>query len=224
MRSASAASGFPAGSFSTRGPTDTSRSNRFFTPYHAVFYSGMLAVDAGFRRICRSQSHARVRLARRASTPVSARTPRHPDLHSRRHRRHALASRLRNRGRRRRAARARRIRSSAWASSSWRADRFAACSPTAPRSTLALQAPLALGLATWLLLAHFGTAYAFDPAAGRTNAPPPILPVHARLLDGARDRLLQDFDRRPDRDLPEHADRRLRALARLANPSALREC
>ena len=43
-------------------------------------------------------------------------------------------------------------------------------------TTLARQAPLALGLATWLILAHFGTAYAFDPAAGRTNAPPPIVP------------------------------------------------
>ncbi len=40
--------------------------------------------------------------------------------------------------------------------------------------TLALQLPLVLGLATWLILVHFGTAYAFDPAAGRTNAPPPL--------------------------------------------------
>lgn len=45
------------------------------------------------------------------------------------------------------------------------------------RSTsLGLQAPLALGLATWLLLAHFGTSYALDPAAGRVDAPPPIGP------------------------------------------------
>jgi hypothetical protein len=43
-------------------------------------------------------------------------------------------------------------------------------------ATLARQLPLALGLATWLILVHFGTAYAFDPAAGRTNAPPPIAP------------------------------------------------
>jgi hypothetical protein len=42
--------------------------------------------------------------------------------------------------------------------------------------TLAMQLPLVLGLATWLVLVHFGTAYAFDPAAGRTNAPPPIAP------------------------------------------------
>ncbi|HEY8315180.1 MAG TPA: hypothetical protein VIG51_13545 [Candidatus Baltobacteraceae bacterium] len=34
--------------------------------------------------------------------------------------------------------------------------------------------PLIFSLATWILLAHFGTAYAFDPAAGRTNAPPAI--------------------------------------------------
>ena len=42
--------------------------------------------------------------------------------------------------------------------------------------SLIRQIPLALGLATWLILLHFGTAYAFDPAAGRTNAPPPIAP------------------------------------------------
>lgn len=46
-------------------------------------------------------------------------------------------------------------------------------------STFARQLPLALGLATWLILVHFGTAYAFDPAAGRTNAPPPIAPFHS---------------------------------------------
>ncbi|MEO6836401.1 MAG: hypothetical protein ABI231_10915 [Candidatus Tumulicola sp.] len=45
------------------------------------------------------------------------------------------------------------------------------------RSTsLVRQLPLVLGLATWLILAHFGTAYAFDPGAGRTDAPPPIAP------------------------------------------------
>ncbi len=49
-------------------------------------------------------------------------------------------------------------------------------------ATLARQAPLALGLATWLILAHFGTAYAFDPAAGRTNAPPPIVPFNSDYL------------------------------------------
>ena len=38
------------------------------------------------------------------------------------------------------------------------------------------QLPLAFGLATWLLLAHFGTAYALDPAAARNDAPPPIVP------------------------------------------------
>jgi hypothetical protein len=43
-------------------------------------------------------------------------------------------------------------------------------------TTLTRQLPLVLGLATWLILAHFGTAYAFDPAAGRANAPPPIVP------------------------------------------------
>jgi len=44
------------------------------------------------------------------------------------------------------------------------------------------QLPLVLGLATWLILVHFGTAYAFDPAAGRTNAPPPIVPFTANYL------------------------------------------
>jgi hypothetical protein len=42
--------------------------------------------------------------------------------------------------------------------------------------TFFTQGPLGLSLATWLVLVHFGTAYAFDPGAGRTNAPPPIAP------------------------------------------------
>lgn len=49
-------------------------------------------------------------------------------------------------------------------------------------ATLLRQLPLVLGLATWLILAHFGTAYAFDPAAGRTNAPPPIVPFTSDYL------------------------------------------
>jgi hypothetical protein len=49
-------------------------------------------------------------------------------------------------------------------------------------TTLGRQLPLVLGLATWLILAHFGTAYAFDPAAGRTNAPPPIVPFDSHYL------------------------------------------
>lgn len=49
-------------------------------------------------------------------------------------------------------------------------------------TTLARQLPLVLGLGTWLILAHFGTAYAFDPGAGRTNAPPPIVPFNANYL------------------------------------------
>jgi hypothetical protein len=39
-------------------------------------------------------------------------------------------------------------------------------------TTLRTQLPLVLSLVAWLTLFHFGTAYAFDPAAGRTNAPP----------------------------------------------------
>ena len=49
-------------------------------------------------------------------------------------------------------------------------------------TTLVRQLPLALGLATWLLLAHFGTAYAFDPGAGRPNAPPSISPFAPTYL------------------------------------------
>jgi hypothetical protein len=49
-------------------------------------------------------------------------------------------------------------------------------------TTLARQLPLTLGLATWLLLVHFGTAYAFDPGAGRTDAPPPISPFTSNYL------------------------------------------
>lgn len=42
--------------------------------------------------------------------------------------------------------------------------------------TLWDQLPLIFALATWIELIHFGTAYAFDPGAGRTNAPPPLSP------------------------------------------------
>ncbi|MFY9718877.1 MAG: hypothetical protein WAK16_04465 [Candidatus Cybelea sp.] len=49
-------------------------------------------------------------------------------------------------------------------------------------TTLARQLPLAFGLATWLILTHFGTAYAFDPGAGRTNAAPPISPFTPHYL------------------------------------------
>ncbi len=40
------------------------------------------------------------------------------------------------------------------------------------RPALIDQLPLIFALATWMELAHFGTAYAFDPGAGRVNAPP----------------------------------------------------
>ncbi len=49
-------------------------------------------------------------------------------------------------------------------------------------TTLSRQLPLVLGLAAWLILAHFGTAYAFDPAAGRTNGPPPVVPFTPNYL------------------------------------------
>jgi hypothetical protein len=49
-------------------------------------------------------------------------------------------------------------------------------------TTASRQLPLVLGLAAWLILVHFGTAYAFDPAAGRTDAPPPIAPFDAHYF------------------------------------------
>lgn len=42
--------------------------------------------------------------------------------------------------------------------------------------TLSDQLPLIFGLATWLELIHFGTSYTLDPGAGRMNAPPSIAP------------------------------------------------
>lgn len=42
--------------------------------------------------------------------------------------------------------------------------------------TLADQLPLIFSLATWIELVHFGTAYGFDPGAGFTNAPPATAP------------------------------------------------
>jgi hypothetical protein len=42
--------------------------------------------------------------------------------------------------------------------------------------TFADQVPLIFSLAAWLNLLHFGTAYAFDPGAGAINAPPPTAP------------------------------------------------
>ncbi|HEY1654196.1 MAG TPA: hypothetical protein VGF86_03675 [Candidatus Tumulicola sp.] len=44
------------------------------------------------------------------------------------------------------------------------------------RFGLAYQLPLVFGLGTWLTLAHFGTAYALDPAGARVSSPPPIVP------------------------------------------------
>jgi hypothetical protein len=49
-------------------------------------------------------------------------------------------------------------------------------------TTLVQQFPLVLGLATWLILVHFGTAYAFDPGAGRTDVPPAISPYTPEYL------------------------------------------
>jgi hypothetical protein len=42
--------------------------------------------------------------------------------------------------------------------------------------TFADQLPLIFSLAAWMELLHFGTAYAFDPGAGTLNAPPPTAP------------------------------------------------
>lgn len=49
-------------------------------------------------------------------------------------------------------------------------------------TTLWRQMPFVLGMSTWLILAHFGTAYALDPGAGRSNAPPPIVPFTSDYL------------------------------------------
>ncbi len=49
----------------------------------------------------------------------------------------------------------------------------------APPKGLREQLPIAFALAAWLGLIHFGTAYAFIPAADRGNAPPPISPLQA---------------------------------------------
>ena len=66
----------------------------FFTPYHAVFYSGMLA-GRRHRRDSRLRiARARLRLGRLASAPLPAAAARHPDLHPRGFRRYALASLL----------------------------------------------------------------------------------------------------------------------------------
>lgn len=48
--------------------------------------------------------------------------------------------------------------------------------------TLAKQLPLVLGLTAWLILLHFGTSYAFDPAAGHANGPPTIGPFNAQYF------------------------------------------
>jgi hypothetical protein len=44
------------------------------------------------------------------------------------------------------------------------------------------QIPFILALATWLILFHFGTAYAFDPGAGLANGAPPIAPFTPHYL------------------------------------------
>jgi hypothetical protein len=50
------------------------------------------------------------------------------------------------------------------------------------KPSLRLQLPLVFGLATWLTLAHFGTAYAFDPAGASASAPPPTVPFTPNYL------------------------------------------
>ncbi len=42
--------------------------------------------------------------------------------------------------------------------------------------------PLIFALAAWIELIHFGTAYAFDPGAGMRNAPPPTAPFTPQYL------------------------------------------
>ena len=49
----------------------------------------------------------------------------------------------------------------------------------APPCGLLEQLPIAISMAAWLGLIHFGTAYAFIPGADSGNAPPPISPLQA---------------------------------------------
>jgi hypothetical protein len=153
----------------------------FFTPYHAVFYSGMLALA-----IVLAIAALRARLSGRAWADVFPRSYRLPlvgipvfiagaagdllwhsffgieegvdALLSPTHQILGLGIFL----------------LSAAPIRSVLADRTAV--------TLWRQMPLVLGLCTWLILAHFGTAYALDPAAGRINAPPPIVPFSSDYL------------------------------------------
>ena len=56
---------------------------------------------------------------------------------------------------------------------------LAARDSEAPPRGFREQLPIAIALAAWLGLIHFGTAYAFIPAADRGNAPPPISPLQS---------------------------------------------
>ena len=155
----------------------------FFTPYHARFLLRnarrsrlvIAAFACGTARLGYAWADYRPR-------PYRLALARHSDLHRRRE--SAICSGISSWESRRASTRcsARRTKSSAWASSSSRAVRFARCWPTVPPRRSRASCRWCSGLATWLILVHFGTAYAFDPAAGRTNAPPPIAPFNAALL------------------------------------------
>ena len=90
--------------------------------------------------------------------------------------------------------------------------------PTTPSRQL----PLVLGLATWLILTHFGTAYGFDPGAGRTNAPPPIVPFTPDYLTALSIGYYKIASGVLSVIFESSFDRRLRALVCLANSSVAR--
>ncbi len=94
----------------------------------------------------------------------------------------------------------------AWASSSFRARRyFPRCARANTLTTLGDQLPLIFALATWIELVHFGTAYAFDPGAGRTECAaadrirsrPTTLPRFRSVITNRHGRARRAFSKRP---------------------------
>ena len=200
-RSAFAASGSPADSFLDAWAHGHVPVESFFTPYHAVFYSGMLALLVFGRGFATA-------LAPRSVTRGATRVPRcyrlallgipifiaagigdmlwHrlfgieegvDALLSPTHQILGLGIFLR------------RKRPDPVGSRRARARNDAA--HVSPRSRF--------GLATWLILAHFGTAYAFDPGRRANERPAADRAFHASLSHRAGDRLLQDRHRRAHR-------------------------
>ena len=179
----------------------------FFTPYHAAFYSGMLAmllVLGGFALRGRRRGYAWAdavpapyRLAL-IGIPIFLGAALGDMLW---HRVFGLEEGVE------RAPEPHASDSSGWEYFFWRAVRSAAFSPDREaKPSLRLQLPLVFGLATWLTLAHFGTAYAFDPAGANASRATPDRAVHTQLSHRAGHRVLQDFSRDARHHLSKHAD------------------